>query len=213
MLPPSSPRVFAIVPAAGRSRRMGQPKLLLPWGDDTIIGHLLKTLQAAEIVSTWVLVRPDDAALRAEVEQSGGVSVQPDDSPEEMRDSVELLLQSVGERAKPGDEDGWLLIPGDHPLMRPATLTRLLDAWRATPERIVLPRDNGRRGHPTIFPWRIAADVQKLPAGVGVNHLLKLHSQLLCELDVDDPTIVDDLDTIGDYRKALQDRRFDSESV
>jgi molybdenum cofactor cytidylyltransferase len=200
-MPQTRRRLFAVIPAAGRSRRMGRPKLLLPLGTTTIIGRLLETLTAAEI-EAFVLVRPDDEALRAEAAGCGAVVVQPDDPPAEMRISVEHLLRAIDEQRNPRSDDGWLLIPGDHPLLSPATLQKLTAIWMKSPTQIVLPTFNARRGHPTLFPWSLAAAVQELPADVGINHLVRRHPQMVSEVTVDDPTVVLDIDTPADYEHA-----------
>ena len=56
-------RSFGILPAAGLSVRMGEPKLLLPWGNSTIIEHVVATWQASQVDELVVVVRADDKAL------------------------------------------------------------------------------------------------------------------------------------------------------
>jgi molybdenum cofactor cytidylyltransferase len=182
---------------------MGRPKLLLPLGTSTVIGRLLEVLSAADI-EAFVLVRPDDEALRAEATRCGAVVVQPESPPPEMRISVEHLLRAIDEQHSPRPGDGWLLIPGDHPLLSPETLRQLLGAWRESPTQIVLPTCGGRRGHPTLLPWSLAAAVQELPADVGINHLVRQHSERVSEVAVDDPTVMLDIDTPEDYQRAQQ---------
>ncbi|MCA9076422.1 MAG: nucleotidyltransferase family protein [Planctomycetaceae bacterium] len=200
----SARRLFALIPAAGHSRRMGQPKLLLPFGETTVIGRLIDVLQSADIADICVLVRPDDQPLAEEVERCGATVIQPDEAPPEMRVSVELLLDAIKQRHAPTDNDGWLLIPGDHPLLTPQTLTQLVTKWQDDPTSITLPTHNGRRGHPTIFPWSLAAHVAELPNDVGVNHLLKDGRTEIREVPVNDPMIHLDLDTPEDYMRALR---------
>lgn len=182
---------------------MGRPKLLLPLGSTTVIGRLLKTLTAADI-EAFVLVRPDDEALHMEASRCGGVVVQPESPPAEMRISVEHLLRAIEEKRSPRPDDGWLLIPADHPLLSPATLQKLIVFWRQSPSQIVLPTCAGRRGHPTLLPWSLAADVLGLPGDVGINHLIRQHPELVIEVPVDDPTVVMDIDTPEDYERAKQ---------
>lgn len=194
-------RLFAVIPAAGRSRRMGRPKLLLPLGSTTVIGRLLEVLSAADI-EAFVLARSDDEALRAEATRCGAVVVQPESPPPEMRISVEHLLQAIEKQHSPQADDGWLLIPADHPLLAPSTLRQLVHAWRESPTQIVLPSFGGRRGHPTLLPWSLAADVQALPADVGINHLVRQHPERVSEVAVDDPMVLFDIDTPADYERA-----------
>jgi molybdenum cofactor cytidylyltransferase len=183
---------------------MGQPKLLLPFGETTVIGQLLATLRSSDTEQTLALVRPDDDPLCEEVTRGGGVAVQPDEPPPEMRVSVEHLLRRVEQKLDPQPGDGWLLIPADHPLLTRNTLDILIAHWRQQPEKIVLPAYGGRRGHPTIFPWSCAAKVFKLPENVGVNRLLHAHPEAVLEVPVDDPTVTLDLDTPEDYQRAVE---------
>ncbi len=186
---------------------MGQPKLLLPFGETTVIGRLIRLLQAEKLADVLVLVRPDDAALAAEVRKHGARVVQPPSAPQEMRVSVEHLLDAIEQTGSPTPADGWLLIPGDHPLVSPSTLRQLITEWHDHPASIVLPVAQHRRGHPTIFPWSFAEQVRQLSPDVGVNHLLRGDDTPLLEIPVDDPTILLDLDTPEDYQRAIQ--KFD----
>ena len=62
-------RIFAVIPAAGHSRRMGEPKLLLPAGDGTVISLFLGALAVPEITETVIVIRKDDVRLKHAVDQ------------------------------------------------------------------------------------------------------------------------------------------------
>jgi molybdenum cofactor cytidylyltransferase len=198
---PSPTRLFAVVPAAGHSRRMGRPKLLLPLGSGTVIGRMLAVLQPPAIAATVVVVRPDDEPLRAAVAQSGAIPLLPDIAPEEMRQSVEHALRYIEQQFHPRPEEGWLLAPADHPLLEAAVVGRLICEWRASPGRIVVPIHRGRRGHPALFPFALAAEVFRLPADQGLNRLVQLHASLVWQVEVDSPSVLADLDTPEDYER------------
>jgi molybdenum cofactor cytidylyltransferase len=197
-------RLFAIVPAAGHSRRMGRPKLLLPLGTGTIISRMLTVLRRPEISETLVVIRPDDEPLRAAVSACGATVLQPAFPPPEMRQSVEFALREIERRYAPQENDAWLLVPADHPLLDAAVLDELLVAWRASPGKIVVPVHQGRRGHPTVFPYSLAAEVFELPADQGLNRLLQIHAADIVQIEVASPGVVIDLDTPEDYAR-LQD--------
>ena len=97
--------------------------------------------------------------------------------------------------------DGWLLAPADHPLLDASVVGTLITAWGAAGERIVVPAYRGRRGHPTIFPWRLAAEVFGLPGDLGLNALMRRHANEVDEVDFDAPAVVADLDTPEDYAR------------
>lgn len=134
-----SSRLFAVIPAAGHSRRMGRPKLLLPYRGTTVIGQLLATLSHLQVVARCVVVRRDDDALKREAESHGGWVVQPEVDPQDMRASVEFALQQIAAREHPQADDGWILIPADHPLLTAALFDELLSAWDSARPTILVP--------------------------------------------------------------------------
>jgi len=207
MCPPASHeqrRLFAIVPAAGYSRRMGRPKLLLPFGDGTVISRVLSVLQRGGVAHAVVVVRPDDDDLRTEVLACGAVAVSPGHPPPAMRHSVEFGLGYVAETYMPNAADGWLLSPADHPLLDERLLADLLARWHAGDCRILVPVHQGRRGHPVLFRWELAGQVATLPPDCGINELLRRNAADVRELAVADPAIFLDLDTPADYARLRQ---------
>jgi molybdenum cofactor cytidylyltransferase len=203
---PSKIFPFALVPAAGRSRRMGAPKLLLDLGGQTVIARVLAALSQAGLAERIVVLHPQDDALRHEVERQGGRALLPPSPPPEMRDSIAVgLRQMAREIAKRGDktdlDSPWLLIPADHPVVLAETVTILLEAARRDPGRILVPTHDGRRGHPTLFCWKHALEIDQIPDGEGFNWILKRHSADVIEIAVASPSVLVDLDTPEDYER------------
>lgn len=192
-------RVFAVIPAAGLARRMGRPKLLLPLGEQTVIGRLLQTLNGSGVDASYVLVRSDDQPLIDEVRRNSGRVVMTPGETRDMRRSVERLLAAIEDESSPEEGDGWLLSPADHPLLDPDVNRVLLEEWKSEPTSIIVPVCNGRRGHPTIFGWSLAREVKQIPPDRGLNWLLAEYSGLVREIEVDSPEIHIDLDTPEDY--------------
>ncbi|MCA9070161.1 MAG: nucleotidyltransferase family protein [Planctomycetaceae bacterium] len=196
----SSPRVlYAVVPAAGLSRRMGQPKLLLPLGGKTVMARLLEALHQPQIACRAVVLRREDEDLCREVQKAQAWRIQPQVNPREMRESVEIALTEIGQRFSPNPQDGWLLVPADHPTLSPRVINNLVSAWQTTSADILIPSWEGRRGHPTIFSWELATRVCEIPPNQGLNWLVRCGEFSLEELPLDDPAIFTDLDTPDDY--------------
>ena len=192
-------RTFALIPAAGRSRRMGSPKLLLPWSSRTVVEQLLIALHRPEIEAVFVVVRPDDVGLQDALSRTAAIVVIPDHDPPDMRDSVELGLKAIQKRFNPKDQDCWLLIPADHPLIEPEVLDGLLARWSSQDCKALVPSFCGRRGHPTLLSWSLAKQVEQLPPGVGINTLLRSSPDLVTEWPTDRESVLADLDTPEDY--------------
>ncbi len=195
------PCLFAVVPAAGHSRRMGRPKLLLPAGSTTVIARMLAILARPEISATVVVVRPDDEPLRAAVAECGAIPLLPVEPPPEMRQSVEHALRFLEQQFRPRSVDAWLLAPADHPLLDSRVIDRMLSAWRASAGKILVPTYRGKRGHPTLFPWPMTPEVFDLPPDQGLNMLLQRHAAEIKPIEIDSPAVVADLDTPDDYAR------------
>jgi molybdenum cofactor cytidylyltransferase len=188
---------FAIIPAAGRSRRMGRPKLLLPWGDGTLMDHVLTIWRASRVGRVVVVLHRDDGELidlcrRRQVEM-----VVPDVPPPEMKDSVAAAITFIRDAHRPTDADAWLMAPADMPGLSIAVIHRLVAAHDPNRPRILVPTHAGRRGHPVLFPWPAAHEVLQLAPHEGVNQLLHRHAveELLCSADA----LPGDVDTPLDY--------------
>ena len=204
-------KTFAIIPAAGRSQRMGRPKLLLPWGNTTIIEHVIGVWRASRVDRIVMVVHPLDEALADLGSRSGTEVVRPAAAPPEMKDSVVLALAAAAQYA-PTDTDAWLLAPADMPGLTAASIDRVIEAHadavaRNAAATIIAASWQGRRGHPVLFPWSLAAEVPRLAANEGLNALVNRHRIELVETGPD--AVADDLDTPEDYERLRV--RFDSQ--
>lgn len=181
---------------------MGRAKLLLELEGRTVISRLVETLQCGGCDGVWLLARRDDVALQAAVCDLPVRLLLTDTATADMRASVERLLKELARVEQPRAElDGWLLCPADYPVLRPELVRRLLARWREFPQSIVVPRCGERRGHPTIFPWSLETKVMEIPDGQGLNWLLKQPDVSLDQLIIEDPAILQDLDTPAEFER------------
>ncbi len=206
----SEREIYAVVPAAGLSRRMGRPKLLLPLGEKTVLARLLEALDRPQVRCRAVVLRRSDDELRAEVDPSGAWAIQPEIDPPEMRDSVQYAISAIAERFDPKDDAGWLLVPADHPVLSVAVIDQMLAAWQTTRAEILIPTCQGRRGHPTIFSWKLADQLPGIPKDRGLNWLIHSAGATIEEVSIDDPAVLTDLDTPADYEALRQAFRTQS---
>lgn len=193
---------FAIIPAAGRSRRMGRPKLLLPWGGRTLMDHVLSIWRASSVDRVVVVLHREDSELIDLCRRWRVETVVPDVPPPEMKDSVAAAMTFIREAHRPTDADAWLMAPADMPTLSIAVIHRLVATHDAKRPRILVPTHAGRRGHPVLFPWALAAEVLQLEPHEGVNQLLRGHAvkELPCSVDA----LPADIDTPQDYEQWRQ---------
>ncbi len=204
--------VFAVVPAAGLSRRMGQPKLTMTLAGRPVIEHLFGALDHPGIDAIVVVFRNADDALSVAIKNCRGpqhaelIAVQPETDPPDMRTSVEIGLAAINERCSPGDDSAWLLIPADHPVLDGDVVRELLTARSHYDADVLVPTYEGERGHPTLFRWPLAGRVAQIPADCGLNWLVRHESVSVDEIEVATDSVLLDLDTPEDFRKLEQRR-------
>lgn len=206
------PNAAAIVPAAGASRRMGRPKLLLPYGDGTVLGSLLGALRGAGVSPIVVVAAAADAELRAwcaaaiaaaAATDAAGLTVALNAAPEHgMLSSILAGLAALGGAATlAGGRATLLVCPGDLPALRPQTVVELLRRRDAVGAGLAVPVHRGRRGHPLAVAPALVPEIESLDPARGLRQLLDLHSEDLLTVEVEDPGCVADLDTPADYER------------
>jgi molybdenum cofactor cytidylyltransferase len=199
-------RVFGIIPAAGKSRRMGRPKLLLPCGGAAVLECVIDAVRAAGVEVVVVVAAPGAAELAERAEHGGALVAQlPEDTPD-MRATCEFGLAWIEAQLQPKADDGWLLLPADHPTVRADVVTALLDAWRTHSEKsIFVPVFQGRRGHPTLLRWAHVAGVRALAADLGLNAYVRQQAAAVMEIEWRSDEVLRDLDTPADYERLLEE--------
>ena len=179
--------IAAVVPAAGRSARMGRPKLLLEFGGETLIHRVVTSLLeggADRVVVVPPIDSPEADEIAAEASGAGAELLIPETQPAEMRDSVELGLAVLDCEPRPDERPA---DAGRRPGSRRGLVARLLGVARDNPDRIVIPTHDGHHGHPIVLPWKIAIQVRELPDDAGVERLIDAHRDRILEIAVAAP--------------------------
>jgi molybdenum cofactor cytidylyltransferase len=183
---------------------MGRPKLALPVAGRTVLEHVVTALRQAEVEPVLVVLGPHVADLAGPARAAGaGVLVLEAVTPD-MRATVEHGLAWIEQHCRPAPDDGWLLVPADHPTLDAALVRRLVAAWREGAGSIIVPTWQGKRGHPTLVAWSHVTGIRGHPAGQGLNTYFRLHAEQTLEVPVDSAAVVEDLDTPEDYERLLR---------
>jgi len=187
--------ISAIVVAAGLSRRMGQFKLLLPWGPHTVLGQVVATLTAAGLPEIVVVTGHRSAQVAASLADTAvRVLFNPDYTDGEMLRSVQVGLHALG-----SDVQAALLCLGDQPQMTSETIQAVLAEGAAHSwTRVVIPSYQMRAGHPILLPRSMWRPI--LEATGALRDVLRAHQEEIVYVNVDTPTILADLDKPEDYR-------------
>jgi molybdenum cofactor cytidylyltransferase len=188
-------RLGAVVPAAGRSRRMGRDKILLPFAGSTMLATVLGKLAEAGVARTVAILRPDLPDAHRIARAAGAEVVVNPDPDEEMLVSIRLGVERLEDSV-----DALFVWPADHPAVRASTLESLARA--ASRDRAVIPVFTGRRGHPAIVGADLVFEIARLPANAGLRQLWRSRSDAVSELAVDDPGVIENLDDPETYERA-----------
>lgn len=190
----------AIVLAAGISRRMGQPKMLLPWGKTTVLGQVVSTLAACNVDEIIVVTGGAREPVEAEVAHlAGSFPVRAVFNAQyeagEMMSSIRVGLAGLGPQVKAA-----LIALGDQPQLSPDSARRVVSAWKLSGARLIIPSFNLRRGH----PWLVKRDLwEELCAAPTGREFLSAHAAEIVYVEGDE-SILKDLDTPEDYTRALK---------
>lgn len=190
--------IAAIILAAGQSKRMGEPKMLLPWGAVTVIEHVVATFLQAGIQDVTVVT----GAAREEVERTIGRYAVHCVHNERYQSGEMLSSLQRGLMAMPDPVEAVLVGLGDQPQVREDTVRRVVRAYGQSRALLVVPSHLRRRGHPwlvarPLWPQLLALDSPESPRDFLNRHAAEIHY-----VEVDTPTILADLDTPEDYRTA-----------
>lgn len=197
---------FAIVPAAGHSRRMGEPKLLMNVGGQMVIERTLGCFRDVPLTGAAVVGRRSDHSLREIVQRVGSPFewVTGRDDPPDMLASIRLGVAHVRDRFEPSARDWFFLLPADYPVIDGEVATALVAATQ-TPERVAIaPTYSGKRGHPLLLSWSVAEHLGEIPEGHGFNWLMREGRVAVTELPLNSPGVLQDLDTPADFDAISQ---------
>jgi molybdenum cofactor cytidylyltransferase len=192
-----------LILAAGRSHRMGRPKALLPAGASgpSFVQRVADTLRAGGLEDILVVGRPEDNALRAEVERLGAnvrfvVNTHADEG------QLSSLITGLNVVDHPGTR-AIVVMPVDVPLVSSDSVAAILAAFMRTRAPIVRATHLGRHGHPVLFSHAIFAELRRADPAQGAKAVLRNHAAEIVDIDVPDPAVVEDVDSPEDYARLF----------
>lgn len=191
-------RYAAIVLAGGLSTRMKQLKPLLPLGGATITDRVID-LFFNEGVGVYLVVGYRRDEIIAGIKKRDITIVYNPDFEKGMFSSIQ-----AGIRGLQPVYQSFFILPVDIPLVRPATVRRLITVALENPDNIIYPVFGGKRGHPPLIPGALATAILGWEKGGGLKAVLKSKERLALEVPVPDSSILFDIDTPEDYAALLE---------
>jgi CTP:molybdopterin cytidylyltransferase MocA len=186
--------VAAIVLAAGRSRRMGEFKPLLPFGDRTVIEACVTNFLKAGIEQVVVITGHRGADVRAQLDGYPVRFVTNPDPDSEMSNSIALGVKQVDTAAR-----AVLISPADFPAVPAGIIEMLVAEWRRTGHRLIQPEHEQRGGHPVLVDLAYRSELTKLDPASGLRSFFDQHRGECLRIPVSSPFVARDMDTWEDY--------------
>jgi len=190
--------ISAIILAAGASKRMGQPKMLLPWGKLTVIEHVLTTFLNAGIEDIIVITGgARDLVEKATAQFPVRRIYNNDYANGEMLSSLQRGL-----RAMSPEVQATLVGLGDQPQVQESSIRSIHEAYQNSQTELVVPSFQMRRGHPWLVARPLWDELLRMNPPESPRDFLNRHADEIHYVEVDAPSILADLDTPDDYQKS-----------
>jgi molybdenum cofactor cytidylyltransferase len=198
--PKTSDEVAAILLAAGRSRRMGSFKPLLPFGETTVIRSCINNLRAGGVGDIVVVLGHRAAEVEASLTDLNQVHFALNPDPEsEMSASIACGIDQL-----PLAAEAVLIALTDQPAIPAEVIRAIISEWQSG-AKLVIPQFEGRGGHPALIDLSFRSELLGLDPQRGLRSLFAAKEEQVKRVSVNTDYIARDMDTWDDYRALHQD--------
>ncbi len=191
--------IAALVLAGGASQRLGRPKQIEPWGEGTLLGHVLAEVAKGPFDHRFVVLGAETERILAEVDFSGWVVVENLEGEGGMASSLRVGLDAILRLTR---AESVLIFLGDQPEVDQDVVQALLDAQRRTQRQVIVPKYRYEWGNPVLVERPLWGRLMSLEGDAGAKPLFKAHPEWVEEVwfEARPPRDVDTADDIEDLR-------------
>jgi molybdenum cofactor cytidylyltransferase len=190
--------VSAVILAAGESKRMGQPKLLMAWEGKTILERTIDNYLNSKASETIVVLGYKARELSEVIGDRPVISVLNPAYREGMSSSLISGIKIVSPRTQ-----GIMLVLADQPAIDSQTINKLIKTFDMHPKCIIIPTYQGTRGHPVIFHIKYREELLNIRGDIGAREVIQHHTDDVLEVAVDCKGVLIDIDTPLDFHNNL----------
>ena len=188
--------MVGIVLGAGASKRLGRPKQTLPFGDTTLLGHVLRDVEDSSLERVVLVVGGAAEEALAPITPRRAEVVRNDSYGSGCASSLLAGLDAAG------DVEAVMLLLGDMPGVEPAVIDRVASAWDERRPWAAVTSYRDELGHPFVFSAAAFPELRELHGDKAVWKLIERHPEQVERIDVD-RELPRDVDTWDDYEAAL----------
>lgn len=181
-----------LILAAGASRRMGQPKQLLPWGDNTLLGHTLEQAYGVQIQRKYLLLGARADQIMMEVDVTGFIPLVFAGWEDGMGSGIAYAVDSMLDDL-PGLK-GVMIVLADQPQVDSSLLCDMLHTQKSSGKALLASAYGEKSGVPAIITGKFVKHLTKLEGDQGARSLFDSHPESVHRYvmevppaDIDDP--------------------------
>ena len=193
--------IFAVILSAGESSRMGRPKALLPIDGQTFIERIVAALKQSGLERIVVVLGFDADEMRAKIEH---LPVEIVVNPDYQLGQLSSLQVAIRYFASDPNCDAVMVHLVDHPYIEAELVGVMMRGFNDSKKLIVVPRHQGKRGHPVIFSCELFGELLDAPMDLGAKAVVNAHRDETLEIDTDNVGITLDIDTPELYRRHVK---------
>jgi molybdenum cofactor cytidylyltransferase len=194
--------IWGLVLAAGESKRMGTPKLLLPFRRATVIESVVKNVISSKVDKTVVVLGSSRGQIKEKIRRFPVAIVYNPLYRNGMLSSVRRGLKAL-----PRAGEAAVVVLADVPGVPASVINALIAGFRKQKRGIVIPTYRKQRGHPFLVDLKYREEIMGLSPEIGLRQLILRHPEDILEVEVSTAAILQDIDTAEDYRRATRKRR------
>lgn len=194
--------IWALILAAGESKRMKVPKMLLPIEGKAMIERVIENVTASGIKKIIVVLGSAKDQILGIIKHLPVEFCYNEKYRNGMLSSVRCGFRNLPEEYK-----AVIVFQGDQPMIEPWVVTRLISAYRQTKKKIVIPVYKKKRGHPLLIDRKYSDEIYKLDDRLGLRSLATKFQRDVLDVVVNTPDILKDIDTKEDYLNELNQIR------
>jgi molybdenum cofactor cytidylyltransferase len=189
--------IVGVVLGAGQSSRFGTSKQLLPFGDTTMLGQVVRNANASDLDRVVVVLGRASGELRSSVDFGRAVVAENTSYGTGCASSLLAGMDAAGE-----DCEALVLLLGDQPGVRAGFIDSVLSEWRRKRPWASVTSYDGELGHPFVFAREAFEDLRGLHGDKAVWKLIEAYPQRVDHVEIEAP-LPPDVDTQQDYELAL----------
>lgn len=190
--------IVGVILSAGESSRMGRPKALLPIDGVRFVEKIVSTLKSTNVGNIIVVLGHNGEEMRQKISDLPVTILINQYYKQGQLSSLQVAIRHLESSGSP--VDGILVHLVDHPYIEAKLVNLMIKRFNETKKLIVVPRFQGRRGHPVIFARALFAELLAAATDLGAKPVVHAHRDDTLEIDTDDKGVLIDIDTPEEYR-------------